>query len=115
MVVRIKNLRLRAVIGVNEWERHHRQELIVNVEMEFDGDKASATDSINDTVDYDALEQRLAAKVEATEFFLLEKLAGFMLNIVLEDPRIIRATVEVDKPHALRFADSVSLSASGQR
>jgi len=115
MVVRIKNLRLRAIIGVNEWERLSRQELVVNIEAEMDGTKAALTDDINDAVDYSALQRNLATKVEASQFFLLEKLADFILNIVMEDSRIVRAMVEVDKPHALPFADSVSISVSSQR
>jgi len=115
MVIRIKNLRLRAIIGVDEWERHNRQEIVVNIEAESDGTKASLSDDINDAVDYSALERHLVAEVENTKFFLLEKLADFILNIVMKDSRIVRAAVEVDKPHALRFADSVSVTASRQR
>jgi D-erythro-7,8-dihydroneopterin triphosphate epimerase len=115
MVIRIKNLRLRAIIGINAWERTQKQEIIVNVEMEFDGDKAAASDDVRDTIDYAAIKRRLLAEVEKTEFFLLEKLITFILDIVMEDQRVRRAMVEIDKPHALRFAESVSLTASRTR
>jgi FolB domain-containing protein len=115
MVVRIKNLKLQAIIGVNDWERREQQEIIVNIEAEFDASRACATDNINDAVDYSALEQDLAAKVQASRFFLLEKLADFILGIVMSDGRIIRASVEVDKPRALPSADSVSISVWAKR
>ena len=38
-----------------------------------------------------------------------KKLTEHILDIVMSDPKIIRAVVEVDKPQALRFADSVSM------
>ena len=44
-----------------------------------------------------------------------EKLAGDLLEIAMESPMALAALVEVDKPHALRFADSVSVSRWGQR
>ncbi len=33
----------------------------------------------------------------------------------MDEPRVQRATIEIDKPHALRFADSVSVVASVSR
>jgi D-erythro-7,8-dihydroneopterin triphosphate epimerase len=115
MVIRIKNLRLRAIIGVHDWERAAKQDVVVNIEMEFDGAKAARSDDVADTVDYSAIKRRLIEQVEKTDFKLLEKLVDYILGIVMEDPRITRANVEVDKPHALRFADSVSLSVSARR
>lgn len=115
MIIRIKNLRLRTIVGVQDWERTRKQEIVVNIEMEFDGTKAAASDDLRDTVDYSALKRKLLDQVEQTNFFLLEKLATFILNIVMEDRLVLRATIEVDKPHALRFADSVSMTVSAKR
>lgn len=115
MIIRIKNLRLRAIIGVHEWERRAKQEIIVNIAMDFDGSAAARTDDLSDAVDYAAIKHRLLEKVEQTEFFLLEKLVEYILDIVMEERRITSATVEVDKPHALRFAESVSITSTRQR
>jgi D-erythro-7,8-dihydroneopterin triphosphate epimerase len=115
MIIRIKNLRLRTIIGVNDWERTQAQEIIVNIEMELDGAKAAASDDIADTVDYKSLKRQIMAEVENSSYFLLEKLSARILEIVRADSRVQRATVEVDKPSALRFADSVSVSCSFQR
>ena len=48
-------------------------------------------------------------------FMLLEKLASEVLELVMVNQSVCRAEVEVDKPHALRFADSVSVSMSAGR
>ena len=37
------------------------------------------------------------------------------LKMAMQEPLVQKATVEVDKPHALRYADSVSISASVSR
>ena len=44
MIIRIKNLRLRTIIGVYEWERQQAQEIVLNIELEFDGTRAAASD-----------------------------------------------------------------------
>ena len=40
----------------------------------------------------------------------MEKLVADVLQICSSHPGVQRASVTVDKPHALRFADSVSLT-----
>lgn len=115
MLIRIKNLRLRTVIGVNDWERELRQDVIINIEMEFDGSKAVQSDDIADTVDYKLLKRKIIQRVETSSFQLIERLASEILDLVLEDKRVMRAMVEVDKPHALRYADSVSVVVEKKR
>jgi D-erythro-7,8-dihydroneopterin triphosphate epimerase len=115
MVIRIKNLRLRAIIGVNSWEREHAQEVVLNVELEYDGTRAADTDSIEDAIDYKRLKLQIMQEVEASHYFLLEKLASRVLELVARDPKVQRAVVEIDKPSALRFADSVSVTTSFTR
>ena len=115
MKIRIKNLRLRTVIGVYEWERVQPQEVLLNIDLEFDGTRAGQSDRLEDTIDYKALKRRVLDEVEASSFQLLERLATRVLEIIHEDPRIHSARVEIDKPGALRFADSVSVEVSFQR
>ena len=45
-------------------------------------------------------------------FSLLEKLTADVLALASAHPAVHFAEVEIDKPHALRFADSVSLTLS---
>ena len=35
-----------------------------------------------------------------------------LLTICLEDARVQKATIKINKPHALRFADNVAVEAS---
>ena len=115
MTIRIKNLRLRAIIGTREWERTQKQDILVNIAIEFDGIPAARSDDLRDSVDYAAIKHRLLEKVEQTEFLLLERLVEYILDLVMEEPKVQSATVEVDKPHALRFADSVSITSTRRR
>lgn len=113
--IRITNLKLRAIIGIHDWEREHKQDVIINVAIEFDASKSIKSDSIKDTVDYKVITKSIITQVEASEFQLLEKLTQLVLNIVMENPQVQEATVRVHKPFALRFADSVSIELSKKR
>ncbi|MCA9399019.1 MAG: dihydroneopterin aldolase [Candidatus Omnitrophica bacterium] len=113
--IRITNLRLRTVIGANDWERDIEQDVIINIEMDFDASPSIQSDDLTDTIDYKTITKEIIEKVEASEFFLIEKLADMVLRIVMKDKRVKAATVRLDKPHALRFADSVSIELTEQR
>ncbi len=113
--IRVTNLRLRTIIGIYDWERTAKQDIIVNIIMTFDATKATQNDDLNDTVDYNAITKKITKEIEASGFFLLEKLADVILNIIMESPLVNEASVRVDKPNALHFADSVSIELSKQR
>lgn len=115
MIIKIKNLRLRTIIGIFDWERTDKQDVIINATMELDGSRAAQTDKIEDTLDYKTINKDIIELVENAQFFLLETLADHILQLIMKKSGINRATVEVDKPHALRFADSVSVTTSAER
>jgi len=115
MIIRIKDLNLRAIIGCNDWERDKKQDITINIVMDCDNDRAITTDDINDCTDYRDITKEIIERVETSQFFLLERLAGFFLDIVMERPAVRHATVEVDKHHALRFSRSVSVEVSARR
>jgi len=45
----------------------------------------------------------------------MEKLTNTILNLALKNPKVLAATVRVDKPQALRFAESVSVELSKKK
>ncbi len=113
--VHIRDLNVRTIIGINDWERKNRQEILINVTFDYDCPKATRKDDIQDVVDYKSLTKKIIREVEDSQFFLLERLTDFVLKLVMKDKRIKEATVRIDKPHALRFARSVSVELSQKR
>ena len=108
--IRIKNLRLRTFIGFNEEELKKRQDVVINVRFDYAAEKAADTDEVEYAVNYRTITKQIIALVEDGRFMLLEKLASEVLELVMANEFVRQAEVEVDKPHALRFADSVSVS-----
>lgn len=109
-VIRVKDLRLRTFIGFNPEEREKRQDIVVNIEIGYELAASVRDDVVEDALDYKAITKRIIAHVEGGRFLLLEKLATDILDFTSEDSRVAWSRVRVDKPHALRFADSVSIS-----
>lgn len=107
--IRITNLKLKTIIGIFGWERKVRQSVIINIAFDYDVSKAAKSDDIKNTVDYKAITKDVIDLVNGSRYYLLEKLTAEILKLVLSYPKIQKATVRVDKPGALRFADSVSV------
>jgi len=109
-VIRVTNLRLRTFIGFNPDERAKQQDVVVNLEIEHRVDRAAFGDDVDAALNYKTITKAVIAHVENGRFLLLERLVSDLLEICCRDSAVLRARVTVDKPHALRFADSVSVS-----
>lgn len=113
--IRITDLKLKTIIGTNDWEREEKQEIIINISFDFDARRASRSDDIRDTVDYKALKKKIMVFVESSRDYLLEKLVEDVLDLVMADKKVRAAAVRIDKPNALRFAKSVSVESIRKR
>jgi len=111
----IRDLGVRCILGIYPDERRNKQDVLINIALHADLSQACTSDCIEDTVDYKAIKQRVLAMVETSEHFLVERLAQRVADLCLEDPRVERAEVTVDKPGALRFARSVGVHVVRER
>jgi FolB domain-containing protein len=112
--IHIKDLLLRAIIGINEEERRNKQDVVVNITLYTDH-TAAASDDIADTVNYRTIAKQTIKLVEESQFYLVEKLALEITELCLADRRVERAVVTVEKPGALRFARSVGVTIDRKR
>ncbi|AGM41696.1 D-erythro-7,8-dihydroneopterin triphosphate 2'-epimerase [Spiribacter salinus M19-40] len=113
--IHIKDLRLRTFIGFNDEEQRKRQDVVVNIRIDYDALPAARGDAVAEALDYKTITKEVIAHVEDNRFLLLEKLVNDLVEIAMAHRPAVQAEVEVDKPHALRFSDSVSLTMSASR
>ncbi len=111
----IANLRLRTYIGFNPEEKTKLQDVVINATIFYRAERAFASDEAADALDYKVITKRMIEHVENGRFQLLEKLASDLLAIAIESQQVSRAEIRVDKPHALRFADSVAVTLAASR
>lgn len=112
--IHIVDLKARAIIGTHPWERKNKQDVIITVRIDYDADKASKTDRLGDALDYERISQSILRIVEGSKCFLLEKLTDKVLQGILRAPKVQKASVRIDKPHALALARYVSYEVSGE-
>lgn len=107
--IRVKNLLLRTFIGFNPDELVNKQDVIINLEIEAEiPPEALKSDEPDGIYDYKIITKQVISFVQEGQFKLLEVLTKNLLEMIMKDKRVRWAKVEVDKPHALRFAESVS-------
>jgi D-erythro-7,8-dihydroneopterin triphosphate epimerase len=109
-IIKIQNLRLRTLIGFNDEEKTKQQDVVINIEIKYRISEAALNDQIEHALNYKTITKSVIQHVEQGQFLLLEKLVSDIVKISGEHPDVAYTKVTVDKPHALRFADSVSLT-----
>ena len=115
-LIRVKNLLLRTYIGFNPEEIANMQDVVINIEIEADiQEEALLADEPDGIYNYRTITKQIIALVQEKRFKLLEVLTKNILDLIMTDERVSWARVEVDKPHALRFAESVSFEMEAER
>jgi FolB domain-containing protein len=108
-MIEIENLRLRCIIGFSPHERRDKQDVVISLRIGADMRAAGATDNPDDAFNYRTVTKAIIARVEASEYFLVEKLAAEIARIVVVEHGAPYVQVRVHKPGALRFSDSVGV------
>lgn len=106
----IRNLRLRTYIGFNPDEMAKKQDVVVNIQIRYRMAGQVLDDRVEEALNYKTITKKVISIVESGRFLLLEKLVSDVLDACKSHPSVMFSRVTVDKPHALRFADSVSLT-----
>ncbi|WP_312842074.1 dihydroneopterin triphosphate 2'-epimerase [Stutzerimonas nitrititolerans] len=113
--IRIKDLRLRTYIGIKEDEILNKQDVLINLTILYAADDAIRDNNIEQALNYRTITKAIIRHVEENRFALLERLTQDVLDLAMAPQAVRYAVVEIDKPHALRFAESVSITLAGHR
>lgn len=111
----IRDLLVRGIIGVNDWERKRPQDIVINVTLFTDTQRAGKTDNIVDCVNYSTMSKRLQAHAETAARLTVEALANDLARLCLEEKAVERVILRVEKPGAVRFARSVGVEIERSR
>jgi len=107
--IEIVDLRARTIIGVNDWEREERQEVVINLSLSVDLRRAGETDDLKLSVNYRSVAKAVIEHVESARRLTLEALAEDVATLCLREPGVRRVRVRVEKPGAIRFARTVGV------
>lgn len=113
--IKVENLRLRSYIGFIDWEKEKLQDVVLSFSFQYDTAAATETDEVQFAVDYKKVTKQIISMVDNHSFHLVETLAEKVYaHIQSFSPHILQIQVQVEKPHALRFADNVMVSISSK-
>ncbi len=110
MLIKIKNLKLHTIIGVHNWEKTFNREIIINAEIESDFTQSLESDNIEDTIDYDIITTKIKNLITQSRFKLIEKMAQEVMNKIMEDNRIKRCKLEIDKVAVVENVEAFSVT-----
>ena len=107
--IEIKDLLVRGILGVNDWERTNKQDILINVALFADLRAAGESDDLEHTINYRTVAKAIVDHAESSKRLTAEALAADLAKICLSDTGVDRVRVRVEKPGAVRFAGSVGV------
>lgn len=111
----IKDLKVRGILGIHDWERVTPRDIIINVTLYTDTRRAARTDDIADCVSYSDVARKVRAHAESAARMTVEALANDIAELCLQEPKVRKVIVRVDKPGAVPEAASVGVEVERAR
>jgi 7,8-dihydroneopterin aldolase/epimerase/oxygenase len=81
----IRDLRVEALIGIHQRERHVAQTVSLDLEIGIPGTTVFKSDRVADTIDYEQVALKIKALAASGHFRLVETLAERIAQLLLED------------------------------
>ncbi len=101
LTVFVRGLRVEAGIGVHDHEQGRLQPLIIDVTLAL---APAPVERLADTINYETVAQAARAIVAEGHVGLVETFAERLAAACLDDVRVRRCTVRIEKPGALEAA-----------
>ena len=107
-LVKIRRLLVDMFIGVHEHERHSKQRVAIDVELELDYPAEGFSKGIYKNVGcYETLVDKIKILSKEGHIVLVETFAEKIADIALNDERVISAAIEVEKLDILSDCEAV--------
>ena len=113
VLVLIRNLEVLSRIGVHGHEHGKPQPVRINVALT--ANITPLDDRLENAVDYEAISEKIRTIASAGHINLAEILAERIAAACLEDQRVVRARIRVEKLHALAGAEAAGVEIERSR
>ena len=111
----LNGLEVECIIGFIDWERRIKQKVLIDFELPVDCTRAAVDDDVADTLDYKSVSKRIIAFVEASEFKLVETMAGRLATLVIAEFDVAWIRLRINKPGAIRGSRDVGVAIERHR
>lgn len=107
--IRIDSLLVRAIVGLHDWERRGKQDVLLSITLHVDLRGVAESDSIEHGVNYAHVARNVIEHVEHSQRFTIETLATDVAGICLSYAGVSRVGVRLCKPSAERYAKAIEV------
>ncbi len=107
----VEKLEIYTILGIKQEERDNKQKLNIDYWIDADISKAMISDEIDDCVNYRTINKEILSLVEHSSYNTIERLLGVLLDLILTFDGVQHVKLKIAKPGALRYAESVSITA----
>ncbi len=105
----LTGLKVRCIIGIFDWERKQKQDVLIDLKFPCDIRKASLRDDIRDTFNYKIIAKTTISFIEKSQYQLIETLAEKLADLLIKRFRLPEIHLSVSKPGAVRGSKNVSI------
>ena len=105
----IKDFIIQEIIGIHEHEKTKKQKIKFNIVVNVDQNTVPDEKDIKSIVDYEKITNKLENLVKIKKYNFLESLAEDSFKEIFEDKRVNSIKINIEKPDAIKNADSVGV------
>ena len=105
----IKDFIIEEIIGVHEHEKQKKQKIKFNILLDIDQNSVPNEKDIKSIVDYEKITNKLVNLTKNKKYNFLESLAEDSFKEIFEDKRINSIKIKIEKPEAIKNAESVGV------
>ena len=105
----IKDFIIEEIIGIHEHEKIKKQKIKFNIVVDVNQNTVPDEKDIKSIVDYEKIKNKLKNLVKNKKYNFLESLAEDSFKEIFEDKRINSVKIKIEKPDAIKNADSVGV------
>jgi len=105
----IKDFIIEEIIGFYKHEKEKKQKIIFNIVLDIDQSSLPDEKDIKSIVDYEKITNKLENLTKSKKYNFLESLAEDSFKEIFEDKRINSVKIKIEKPEAIKNAESVGV------
>ena len=105
----IKDFIIQEIIGIHEHEKIEKQKIKFNIVIDVNQNNLPDEKDIKSIVNYEKITNKLENLVKNKKYNFLESLAEDSFKEIFEDKRINSVKIKIEKPDAIKNADSVGV------
>ena len=105
----IKDFIIEEIIGIHEHEKIKKQKIKFNIVLDVNQSSIPNEKDIKSIVDYEKITNKLENLAKIKKYNFLESLAEDSFKEIFSDKRINSVTIKIEKPEAIKNAESVGV------